>query len=486
MYSENEYIGEIGEAAPLYEQQEHTSDIPLPPGMPFMLLVAWAAICLVGFAAIFIMKQPVIGVFIIGIPTFIGMIIRPTFALCVFMLILPTGAGVAVEGAFTLNKGVGLALAASFMMNLLISRARLKMSSKALLFAVAYFVLVMFSLFINSYRSIVLLRLVTKAQYLGFSLIVYWILTSNTSKTLLWCLRSYVIGSLGTIALTFITGAAIRTIEAESDGRYTATLGNVINANHLSALVALALLASIYLIIKDKKLFWRLIYLIGILVLPIMLLKIGSRGTLVALTFTMISPLLFIRQVWQKPSRAILLVVFIAIVSLLAIFYIKSGRLGGKLEQRLTDVNYAKESVGGRMRFNRAAMRVATRQFAGTGLIGWFEKTSVSHYPHNDFFFILGIYGLPAASMWLMMMIFTMLLIRRVPLSPEKLYARSILFFLLMIGLKGMYIDMKFYWLFLAVIWSIERYSFLSPEQSEQFEYDDDVFYEGLPQESGL
>jgi hypothetical protein len=182
--------------------------------------------------------------------------------------------------------------------------------------------------------------------------------------------------------------------------------------------------------------------------------------------------------VWQKPSLVIFLGFLVVIVAVSAGYYVKSGRLDVKVEQRLTDINYAKQGLGDRMRFNRAAIQVAAKRFTGAGHYKWFEIASVSHYPHNDFFFVLGIYGWPAALLWVIMMVSTMLSMRRTSLSLEKIYARSILFFLLIIGLKGMYVGMKFYWLFLAIIWAINRYSFSTSDRSEQYEYD--VDHEGL------
>lgn len=489
MYSDSSYTDVMPELTPSYEEQAHASDIPLPPGMATVLLGVWIIICLAGFFVMFVMKERFIGTLIIGVPTFFAMVIRPTFGLCLFMLVLPTGTGVAVEGVFTLSKGVGLAYAASFLLNLLISQAKLKISSKALWLATAYFCWTICSLSVNSDASYLLKLILSKFQYLGFLLVIYLTLTSNGDKTLVWCLRSYVVGTLGTIVLAIVTGAAIRSVEQESEGRYTATLGNVINANHLAALVALAFLAAIYLIIRDKKIFWRLIYLGGILFLPVMLLKIGSRGTIVALVATCISPLLFVKQAWQKPSLTIFLIFLVAIVALSAGYYLKSGRLDVKVEERLTDINYARQSLADRMAFNRAAIRIATRRFTGTGHFKWFERASASHYPHNDFFFVLGIYGWPAALLWFMMIISTMLSIKRAPLSLEKIYTRSILFFLLIIGLKGMYVGMKFYWLFLAIIWAIEEYGLMTPDQSEYDELgysENDTYPESLPLESGL
>ena len=77
MYSE--YEDEIYEDEMLYEQTERTSDIQLPPVINVLLFAMWIVICSIGFAVIFLAKSAVAGAVIIAVPTFIGMVIKPTF-----------------------------------------------------------------------------------------------------------------------------------------------------------------------------------------------------------------------------------------------------------------------------------------------------------------------------------------------------------------------------------------------------------------------
>lgn len=79
------------------------TDIQLPKAMGFLLLVIWGVICLLGFVVILVAKMPVAGVVIIAVPTFIGMIIKPTFALSLMMMVLTAGGGVGVQGTFALS-----------------------------------------------------------------------------------------------------------------------------------------------------------------------------------------------------------------------------------------------------------------------------------------------------------------------------------------------------------------------------------------------
>ncbi len=138
MYSEYEYEDEFYDDELLYEQGERTSDIQLPPVINVLLFAVWIVICLIGFAVIFLAKSAVAGAVIIAVPTFIGMVIKPTFGLCILMLVLPTGAGVGFKEAFSLDRGVGLAVAVGLVLNLLVTRPSLRVANKALWVVVAY------------------------------------------------------------------------------------------------------------------------------------------------------------------------------------------------------------------------------------------------------------------------------------------------------------------------------------------------------------
>ena len=92
---------ELDESGLLCEPGERTSDIQFPPAMNTLLLAVWLALCAVGLGVIVLAKNPIAGAAVIALPTFAGMLIKPTFALCVLMLILPTGAGVGLGQAFS-------------------------------------------------------------------------------------------------------------------------------------------------------------------------------------------------------------------------------------------------------------------------------------------------------------------------------------------------------------------------------------------------
>ena len=326
----------------------------------------------------------------------------------------------------------------------------------------------------GTYLNHELVRAFTQVQLLVLILIVYWILQTNGESTFRWASRAYVIGTLGTIALTFMTGSAIRSMEEAPEQRYSATLGQATDANMLATLIAIAFLAAIYLFARDRKFFWRTVYLVAILALPVMLLKIGSRGGLIALFITMLSPLLFIRQVARRPALAVLLLFVILLGSVSASLVVRSSGLEAPVATRLTNLQQAEEALDYRMMPIEKALTCVAERPIGTSYYGWFEKSGLTILPHNDFFLALGVYGIPGAILFTWFVILVMLTVKRIPLGFEKLFARAILTYLLVMGLNIGQLYQKHYWVFLAFVLASERVAgFYTVKEDDLPVYDD-------------
>ena len=470
------YTNDLDDIGLLTESQEQTSDIQFPPAMNTLLVGAWLLFCAVGFGVIFLAKNPIAGAVVIAVPTFFGMLIKPTFALCILMLVLPTGAGVGFRQAFSLDRGVGLALAVSFLLNAMLTRPGIRIRHRALWIAILLCGWIGVASLPQPYLKMELTRAFTQFQLVVLILVVYWVLETNEYRTFLWGLRSYVVGMVGTTVLAFKTGAAMRAMHETRDTRYAATLGNAIDANMLAALTALAFLSAIYLFARDRRLIWRVVYLVAILFLPMMMLKIGSRGGLVALAFTLLSPLLFVRQVLRRPTLAALLLLGILVASVSAGLLIKQRGLDSAVASRLTDVDRAKEALAVRMDPIKKAVSAAAERPIGTGYYSWFERTGSQIWPHNDFFFALGVYGIAGAILFTVFVALLMLTVRRMPLTLEKLYARAVLTFLLVMGLNIKQLSAKYFWVFLAFVLAAERLSQgqAEPEDEEELAEESD------------
>jgi hypothetical protein len=456
-----------------YEPPQRSSDIQLPPVMNVLLLVVWVVISLIGIAVIFLGKNTMAGIIIVAVPTFIGMVIKPTFALCIMMLALPTGAGIGAAADFSLDRGIGLAVAVSFMLNLLLTRPSLRIDNKVMWVFVLYTLWISLVSLTSPYPALEIGRIFTQFQLLALAFIVYWILHTNDWTTFRWALRAYVLGTIGTIALAIITGASIRaTSDAASEDRFSATVGQAIDANMMASLVCLAFLAAIYLFARDRKVLWRMFYFISMLFFPVMMLKIGSRGALIGLTFTMLSPLLFVRQVMRRPTLAVLLLVIFLVASVSAGLVINRVGLESNVSDRLTNTNRAEDAVDYRMMPIKKALGGIAEKPIGTTYYGWFEYSGQRIVPHNDFFFALGLYGIPAAGLFVFFMIMIMFTIKRIPLGHEKLLARAFLTFLLIMGLDVPQLYQKHFWIFLVFIITCERIAtyFTAPQEDLEVE----------------
>jgi hypothetical protein len=452
-----DYVQDINEEGLVDEPPERTSDIPLAPALNLMLLAGWLLICLLGFGIMFLARNPLAGLVVIAIPTFFGMVLKPTFALCILMLVLPTGAGVGIQAEFSLDRGVGLAVAVSFFLNVLLTRPGLRVRHKSLWVAAVLSLWIGLASLAQPDLSLEVRRAFTQFQLVLLIVIAYWILETNHESTFRWALRSYVIGTLGTMALAIMTGATMRAVQETHSVRYAATAGSAIDANMMAAMTAVAFLSAIYLFARDRGLFWRTVWLVALLLLPVMTIRTGSRGGMVALVFTLLSPLLFLRQVLRRPALAALLLLVVLLASVSAGLVIKKHGLETSVAHRLTDVGRAKEALEFRMDAIRKAGHAALVWPAGTGYYSWFERTGSTIWPHNDFFFALGVYGIPAAILFAVFVILLMLTVRRTPLTLEKLYARAVLTFLLVMGLNIKQLSAKYYWVFLAFVLAAER-----------------------------
>ncbi len=447
-----------------------TSDITLPAAMNYLLIGLWIGLSLFGIAVIKLMDLPVIGAVIIGIPSFVIMVLKPTFALSVFMLVLPTGAGFSYGGMFTLTKGVGWALGFSFLLNIMVSRPRLKVNHKTLWLAICFMVWLFISTLSFLYLKNEMVRVLSSLQLLALLFITYWIIETNTQKTLIWALRAYVLGAVGTNLLAILTGAALRSVEMTSQGRYTATLGEMIDANFLASLTALSFLSAIYLFVRDKSHFWKIFYFGALILLPLILLRIGSRSAFLGLGGAFLVALTLRKRIWGKNKLIPIVVISMAIAAILGFSYIQILGLQEDVAERLTSLEAFETSLAGRISYIKAALEAAAKYPLGAGYFGWFERTGIDHWPHTDFIFILGIYGVPGLVIFSFMILFTIIAIIRMARGPEKFFSVLAITYLLVAGQGNPSAFKKFYWLFLGIILACERISWIYKQSEEIIE----------------
>lgn len=433
--------------------QSQSYEIPIPAALRKLLLAVWLGNVALGLLFIYIFKLKLIGAIIIIFPTFIGMVLEPVFALSMMMMSITTGAGIGFAQIFSLDRGVGIALAVAFFINYLITRRPLQLRSKIFWLLGVYTVYNAMDAFFVPFTNLEIIRAFTQVQLYILFVIVYIILVSRKWSAFHWTLRAYVVAMIGVIFLSLLTGAEMKSEEVRGlGGRYAATLGSAIDANHLASLVSLALITALYLFIKDKKLIWRGIYTLVLITCSVMLFKIGSRGAFIALAAALGLPLIFIRQVVKNAGIILLAIIGFGLMAGAGYFVFKKGMVAKKVQSRLTDIEHARTSIKTRWAYAKGAIRSAARYPLGTGYYAWPMRTGLDHLPHNDFFFLLGVYGLPSAMLYIAFVLYLIYVVFKMPNSLEKIYLRAILTFILVMGLSLTIVMKKFYWIFIAYI----------------------------------
>ena len=373
------------------EQDVRTLDLQLPKAIDSAFLGVWLLCLLVALAIMIVKKNMFLGFLIVGIPTFIGMVLKPTFALSMVMLVLPIGAGYGIKGAVSLDRFVGIALAVSFLLNIMLTHPRFKLSHLFLFVQMAFVFWIAMNLLRAPVLAYELQRVFTQIQMLGLTLITYWILQNSTGKTYIWVLRSYIAGALGSILLAVITGASM---SSDINARFAGTGEFDIDANMMCILMALGVFTSLYLMVRDKSLLWRLFYLAAIVCLPIMMVRTGSRGGAIAFAATILSPLLFVRQMVKKPTLYLVLIFAIVIIGGVVRYIMKSYSVEEAVAERYSDVGRAYSAFAYRFSLIQDAVKEVSRNPLGATFGGWFVK-GAEHIVHNDFFQLLGTCGYP-------------------------------------------------------------------------------------------
>jgi len=451
------------------------TDIELSPATDAVIIGFWIVLGLIGLAIISILKMPLMGAFFIGIPTFALMVLKPTLALFVFMLVLPTGGGFAYQEMFSLTKGVGLALTVSFLLNIMLTRPRLYWRNKTILAAGLFLLWITFCSFTYPHRWLELsTRALTTLQLFGLMLIAFWIIRSNGTRSLIWVLRGYVIGSMATNIGTMLTGKAMESITYGAQTRYTATLGQTVGANLLAAITGAAFFAAVYLFIRDRSLLWRLFHLSAMLFLPLIMLKIGSRSNLLALGVAFVVASTLSNIVRKHPKLFLGFILVFIIAGAAAFFFIKKGGLQQQeqVTERLTDIEYARQSFNYRLFLVKKAIRAALSYPLGTGYWSFFDRVNWYQWPHSGLFHIMGVYGIPGLIIFLSMLFFTFRIITRMVSGPEKLFSLALFTFLVVASQANVLSFKKIYWLSIGIIMACEGISQIYA-QSEQENYFD-------------
>ncbi len=455
------YDGELSMDSP---SSQVMSDVQLTPVMGKVLLTAWLLSALAALGFVRSGGNPWLAVGIVGVPTFVGMVVKPSFALGVWMLVMPTGNTDVGESdmsghALSLGRVVGIVVAISFVLNiLLVSRARLNLDKRALCLFGAYWLWVSLAPLWSPYPTLELGATYSHVQRFTMLVLIVLILGTNDEKAFVWALRSYVVGCVAMLVWTTITGSAEQLAKHTYNERQAAVIGEQLqDANYYSAQLGLTFVTSLYLLMRDKHLVWRVFCIVSIPILAVALIKAGSRGAMIALAAAVMTPLLFIRQVARRPS----VLIVIGLVGVLAVgagfHQLRSRDMSRRIQDRLTESGQIHDAFVGRLSLCGQAIETALRYPMGTSRLGYLDRAGATHYPHSDLFYALGVYGFPGVILLTVVLVFTATRVRKIPEGMEKMLARSAFVFIFVMGFDISQLGRKYYWAFIAFILSAER-----------------------------
>ena len=117
---------------------------------------------------------------------------------------------------------------------------------------------------------------------------------------------------------------------------------------------------------------------------------------------------------------------------------------------------------------------------------GWFRWSGLTHVPHSDYFYILGLYGIPGILFFCCLLLSLAFSIRKMPRGFEKLYARAILTYLLVMGLSIGQNFTKHYWVFIVIILALHQVAQQHEWEQQQYYYEEPIALDDSYKTGGL
>lgn len=438
------------------------NEFPLSQSQPNplwkMFVISYVIAVLIAGAMGFWLKQKMLAAAIVGILTFTGTVVRPSFGLSVLLGSLPLGSIVSLGPDWGIEKAIGIIFALGTVLNMIFTRMPIRAKNPATLSLLAITTICGLSIIWSPYPSTSFQYILTLVQMVILSVFIVTILQDTGS--LLWALRTYALSAASVVLVMKLTGLGLNTGES---GRLTVAVEDAVaDANHYCVILGLALLASFYLFRRDPILKARLPWLLVTVILAASMLLTGSRGGIIAMLITLLLPLFFLREVSKNfPSflaySAVLLI--LGLIAMLMIPYFASETVMG----RLSDPTRAQESLLLRISFIRDTLAFLGTNPLGAG-IGCFRSLR-GFVVHNDLFYTMANIGILGGICFFAFFVAMLLSARRVTTRWEKWYSRATILYLFIAGLSLTQIFYKHYWVFLTIAPLMSR---ISQEFQEQ------------------
>lgn len=415
---------------------------------PFFLAV-WGLMGIVGGLVGWLTGTWELAIVLIVPMTLAGFLWHPLFGLTLMCALMPIGEAIGFKNVLSAERGVGILFAAGAGANFLITRKPLRFFTAPGLGLLGLTLLALLSIMWATYPQVTARCTFTFAQLFVFILLVLAICRSE--KDLWWPLRAFVIICMVALVMPKLVG--MRDVAQE---RLTIAFGEQkLNPNSFGVVLSLGLLTAMYLHARDTNRIFRWVYRAAFAVLPVGVLLSGSRKAVFALAAASLIPLILSPWV-LKQLRSVIAIVILGGLLAGAVYVAVTQFMSQEIAWRLTDPSYASESLDVRLSFITDAISYVSTHPLGAGLGNFRTRTGMG--VHNDLFYLYADLGFLGALVFVSFVSVMLIRVWRMRSGADKWYANALVLYLLLIGLGGMWLDAKYYWLFMAMAWLLRQY----------------------------
>jgi len=386
--------------------------------------------------------------------TLAGIAWRPLFGLSLMAALAPIGLAFAWGSIFSAEKGLGILLTLGTLAHLVATRKAFRFDNINVLTLAVLTLLSLLSITWSVYPP-----LSASYSFTLFQLFVYVALTLaivRKPQDLAWPLRCFVVSSILTTVLPHVLGFSMA-----QGQRFTIGLSaeQVINPDRLAGLLGLGCLSSIYLFRTRPSAFWKIICIIGMVVTPVGVVLTGTRKVFFVLALMPLLPLLSPQAIARRRGLVAVLVI-VAILLAGAMWVALEYWTPEQTAWRLTDPEYAKNSINFRLLLIDEAVAYVASHPLGAGMGCFF--TSTGNLVHNDLFYVLSSLGLPGASLFAVYLGWMLVRSWRMKAGMDKWFAQAIVVYHVLLGLAATWIYFKHVWLFMtfaSLLWTFQTES---------------------------
>jgi len=416
----------------------------------FLYMAAWLATVAASIFLLWLGADWQVVVILLAPLTLLGIVWKPVFGVCLMAMLVPLSGGLSIQDVFSAEQGMGILFGLGALTNIVLTRKRLHFTSPVVLMLAAFTMLSVLSVIWAKYPELASVRLRTPAQMFVYVLLIISVV--QREEDLKWPLRIYVVG-----CLVALVGARVFGLAVERERLAFAYTGeSVVNPNTMGAVLGLGFFTSVYLFKKQSSRAFRLMMVVGMVVMPMGVLLTGGRKAAffmgVPLLFPFLAPLRAIRRPWLV-FGAILSLAALAGIGIFAATYLASEQAAG----RMLDPVDAARGYFSRLSFLQEAVEYVSRHPLGAGLDCF--RTRFGQQVHNDLFYILANLGFPGALAFLLFAGAMAWSVWGMLPGITKWYASAIVTYYLLLGLGGTWIYEKHYWMFFSFAWLLAHFA---------------------------